>query len=186
MCAVCLGRWAEPHIKNCSLAARNKRTRSSTIGVMCLWLFFFFWKFDLIPDFFFFFGTTLPWVLVDVFRESSLRQKTFAHSGGSTAMKTSGNQPPGFRLSRRQRVPAHHRVLCSVVQDQQNKYALIATCVVGGKKKIKTNSDFCIWWNECASLKPCKHTHTLHTPTRYVSLHYWICSLSCLKDLQRH
>lgn len=60
---------------------------------------------------FFFLGTTLPWVLVDVFGESSLRQKTFAHSGGSTAMKTSGNQPPGFRLSRRQRVPAHHRVL---------------------------------------------------------------------------
>lgn len=38
-CAVCLGRWAEAHIRNCCLAARNKCVRPSSIAVMCMWLF---------------------------------------------------------------------------------------------------------------------------------------------------
>lgn len=92
-----------------------------------IFIFFYCFSFS-----FFFFGTTLPPVRVDVFSESSRRQKTFAHSGGSKAMKTSGNQPPGsVWVDDKESLHITGR---SDVQDQQNKYSLIAICVVGGEK----------------------------------------------------
>lgn len=96
----------------------------------CAWDFFFsFWKFLSYSIFFFFFFWTLPLVVVDVFRESSLRQKTFAHCGGSTATKTSGNHPP------RAPFESLHIMKCSDVQDQRNKYGPVAICVVGEREK---------------------------------------------------
>lgn len=126
MCAVCLGRWAEPHIKNCCLAARNKCVRSSTIA-SDVPVTFFFENFYLIPFF-------LPLVVVDVFRESSLRQKTFCTFWRFDVNKNKRQSAPGVPFE--STTESLHVMGCSDVRDQQNKYGLIAMCGRREKKKI--------------------------------------------------
>lgn len=101
MCAVCLGRWAEPHIKNCCLAARNKCVRSSTTAVMCLWLFFILFENFYLIQFFFIF---LFWNVAfgrgwRVQRKQPYVRRHLHMAEGRRQPQQAAIIPPGFRWS---------------------------------------------------------------------------------------